>query len=90
MHRLTNRLGLSEYDREALLTEEDITTNQVKISLGQHIGAKAVSLVKKKELVHLGTVIAKAEDGKLSLPVHASISGEILEVNDNFIIIKAL
>ncbi|MGB8453552.1 MAG: 4Fe-4S dicluster domain-containing protein [Anaerocolumna sp.] len=88
MERLTARLGLKEYDVEAPLNEKEVFTNQVKINLSQHIGVKALAVVGKNDLVNQGDVIAQAEEGKLSLPVHASISGEITEVNDRFIIIK--
>ncbi|QHQ61857.1 NADH-quinone oxidoreductase subunit J [Anaerocolumna sedimenticola] len=90
MERLTARLGLVEYDVDAPLDEKDIAAGQVKISLSQHIGAKALAVVKKNDLVNRGDIIAKAEDGKLSASVHASISGEIIEVNDRFVIIKSI
>ncbi|WMJ88678.1 4Fe-4S dicluster domain-containing protein [Anaerocolumna sp. MB42-C2] len=90
MERLTARLGLLEYDVDAPLDEKDVAASQVKISLSQHIGAKALAVVKKNTLVNRGDMIAKAEEGKLSASVHASISGEIIEVNDSFIIIKSI
>lgn len=87
MKRLTSRLGLEEYNREAPLSDVLVSPKQVKISLSQHIGAQARSIVNKNDSVHQGDVIAVAEEGKLSLPIHASISGKILEVNDKFIVI---
>ena len=89
MGRLNARLGLNEYNIDAPLKEDEVLINQVKIKLNQHIGAKAVAVVNIKDIVRTGDVIAQAEDGKLSIPVHASISGEVLEVNENFIIIKS-
>ncbi|WFR55165.1 SLBB domain-containing protein [Anaerocolumna sp. AGMB13025] len=89
MDRLTKRLGLKQYDVNAPLDDKDLMVNQVKINLNQHIGAKAVPLVHKNDFVSKGDVIAQAEKDKLSLPVHASITGEIIEVNDKFVIIKA-
>ncbi len=89
MERLTARLGLKEYDVAALLVDNEICPKSVKISLGQTIGMKAKPVVSKSDYVKQGDLIAAAEEGKLSLPVHASITGEILEVNENFIIIKA-
>ncbi len=89
MERLTARLGLKEYDVDAPLDEKEVTVDQVKINLSQHIGAKALAAVKKNDIVNQGDVIAQADDGKLSIPVHASISGEIIEVGDRFIIIKS-
>ncbi len=89
MDRLTARLGLKGYDVEAPLDEKEVFTNQVKISLSQHIGAKAMAVVGKRDMVNRGDVIARAEEGKLSISVHASISGEVAEVNDKFIMIRA-
>ena len=56
----------------------------------QHIGAPAKPLVKAGDYVEAGQLIAEPADG-LSLPVHASISGKVLEANDKFIMVdKAL
>ncbi len=90
MGRLIARLGLKEYDVDAPLDEKDVVTNQVKINLSQHIGAKALAVVKKNELVKRGDTIAQAEEGKLSIPVHASIDGKIIEVNDRFVMIESV
>lgn len=89
MGRLTARLGLNKYNIDAPLKEDEVFINQVKIKLNQNIGAKAVAVVNIKDTVSRGDVIAQAEEGKLSIPVHASISGEVIEVNENFIIIKS-
>ncbi|ROR29089.1 Na+-translocating ferredoxin:NAD+ oxidoreductase RnfC subunit [Mobilisporobacter senegalensis] len=89
MERLTSRLGLKAYNVEAPLTETEVIPKQVKILLNQHIGPKAEPVVNKKDMISKGDVIAAAEEGKLSLPIHASISGEILEVNDKYIIINS-
>ncbi len=89
MQRLIARLGLSEYDVKAPVTELEYKPKQVRIKLAQHIGAKAVPVVSKDEIVQEGQLIAMAQEGKLSLPVHASIAGKVLEVNDNYIIINA-
>lgn len=88
MERLTTRLGLKKYDVPAPLTDLEVNPKQVKISLSQNIGVKAKAIVKKGDVLVQGDMIAAAEEGKLSLPVHASISGEVVETNDNYIIIK--
>ncbi|HHV11749.1 MAG TPA: NADH-quinone oxidoreductase subunit J [Clostridiales bacterium] len=89
MERLISRLGLSEYNVDAPLTEETIPAKQVRIKLNMHIGAGAVPVVHKGDIVQPGDLIAKAEEGKLSLPVHASIAGEVLEINDMEILVRA-
>lgn len=85
MERLTSRLHLDEYNVDAPLTEEEIKVSQVKINLSQHIGVKAIPVVNRGDLVNKGDIIGREEEGKLSIPVHASISGKVLEVNETFI-----
>ena len=87
MERLIARLDLSDYNLDSLVIEATDAPTKVKIELSQHIGAKAVPVVKKDDTVIIDQVIAVAEDGKLSLPVHTGVSGKIREVNENFIII---
>jgi Na+-translocating ferredoxin:NAD+ oxidoreductase RnfC subunit len=89
MERMITRLGLAEYNVDAPMIEEKVSAKQVRIKMNMHIGAKAVPIVHKNDTVQQGDVIAVAEEGKLSLPVHASISGIVLEVNDSQIIIRA-
>ncbi len=88
MERLTARLGLKAYDIAAPLSEFELKPVSVKIKLSQHIGAKAIPVVQKADYVKQGDLIAAGEEGKLSLPVHASMEGKIVEVNDNYIIIN--
>ena len=87
--RLTERLGLSKYNFPAPLVETDIPAKQVKILLSQHIGAPAEAVVKVKDKVKAGQVIGVGADDKLSVSVHASISGTVIDVNDKYITIKA-
>lgn len=88
--RLKARLGLSKYDNAALLTSRQISPKRVKILLSQHIGAPAVCCVALGQRVSKGDVIAEAAEGKLSVFIHASVSGEICEITDKYIIIKSL
>jgi electron transport complex protein RnfC len=52
---------------------------RVFIPLQQHTGAPAKALVKKGDTVKTGQVIGEAS-GFISLPVHASISGKVVDV----------
>lgn len=88
MERLIKRLGLHNYDLDAPIVDEDVSINQVKISFGQHIGAKPKAIVKRGDKVYAGEKIAVAEEGALSMPIHASISGVIKDINTEFIIIN--
>jgi Na+-translocating ferredoxin:NAD+ oxidoreductase RnfC subunit len=89
MGRLLGRLGLSQYNVEAPLKDELAQTTRVKIYLNQHIGAPSVPVVRKQDRVKKGEVIAVGAEGKLSVPVHASMDGEVLEVTERFILLKA-
>lgn len=89
MERLTARLGLAEYNKEAPLQDYLLSADTVKIKLSQHIGAKALPVVKAGEIVKAGARIAEAEDKKLSLPVHTGTEGKVVEVSDEYILIKS-
>ncbi len=85
--RLTERLGLEQYDVGAPLTEREWETGTVRILLSQHIGAPAVACVSAGERVQAGQVIANAADG-LSVNIHTSISGEVKKVTGKWIEVK--
>lgn len=87
--RLTARLGLSAYDKPALLASEDVKPASVKIMLGQCIGVPASACVKVGDTVSAGDVVGTAAEGKLSMPIHASISGKVAEVADKYVVIRA-
>lgn len=87
MQRLTARLNLTNYNKDANLNERKINTNRVKIMMSQHIGAPAVPVVKKGDIVRAGDVIGKAKENALSVNIHASIGGKAVEVNEKYIVI---
>ena len=85
--RLTARLGLLEYEVEAPLQDTLQRAGRVKINLSQHIGAPARALVKTGDPVQAQQVIAEAAEG-LSVSIHASISGRVVEVTDRYIVLS--
>ena len=87
VHRLMARLGLLPYNVAAPFEEGEHLVKRVKIPMSQHIGAPAVPIVVQGEKVEKGQKIAEAKDG-LSVPVHSSISGTVLKVNEREIIIE--
>lgn len=87
--RLTARLGLAKYNFPAPLVETEIPAKKVKILLSQHIGAPAQALVKPKDKVKKGQLIASVADDKLGVSIHSSITGTVVEVNEKYIVIKA-
>ncbi|MGI6677702.1 MAG: 4Fe-4S dicluster domain-containing protein [Dehalobacterium sp.] len=87
--RLKTRLGLDDYDSSPPLRFADIFPEKVEIPLNQHIGIPAEPIVKKGDVVEKGYLIGKIpEEGKLSSNYHASISGRILEVTEESIVIN--
>lgn len=87
--RLTARLGLSSYDKPAPIAKDTVKVSSVKIMLGQCIGVPAAAAVSVGDAVHAGDVVGTAAEGKLSMPVHASISGTVAEVTDKYVVIRA-
>jgi electron transport complex protein RnfC len=55
--------------------------SQAVIPLSQHIGAPAQALVKKGDVVRVGTLIAKA-GGFVSAAIHSSVSGTVNKIEE--------
>lgn len=87
-HRLLLRLGLAGYDLPAPLTKCPVPIKEVKLLLRQNIGAPCTAAVSAGEQVILGQQLAAPPEGALGACLHASITGKITAVTDNFITIK--
>lgn len=87
--RLETRIGLGTYHAKSLLDDKVRKVTKVVISLNQHIGVPSVPIVEIGQEVDRGELIAKSADGALSVPVHSSITGKVIEITNKFIIIKA-
>ncbi|MGN1129649.1 MAG: SLBB domain-containing protein [Candidatus Flemingiibacterium sp.] len=87
--RLTARLGLTAYDKPAPISDAEVKPSSVKVMLSQSIGVPASAAVKPGDKVSVGDVIGTAAEGKLSMPVHASISGTVTEVTPKYVVIHA-
>lgn len=83
-NRLEMRLGVHQYNKEAPLDNQVVYADEVKILLSQHIGAPAVAVVGIGDYVKAGQLIAQAADG-LSVNIHASIEGQVVEATDKYI-----
>ena len=86
--RLTARLGLEKYDAKAPLIEELVETEIVKISMRQHIGAPATPCVTKGDKIERGTMIGSVSAESLGACIHASMSGTVLDVNNDYVTIR--
>ncbi len=84
VHRLASKLGLTKYDVPAPFDDELKASAQVRIPLSQHIGAPAKAVVKKGDRISAGQMIAEPAEG-LSVGIHASIDGTVLNVTDKYI-----
>ena len=58
-----------------------LTPATVTVPMSMHIGASARPVVKVGDLVKVGTLIGEAT-GKVSVPVHASVSGKVTKVTE--------
>lgn len=80
----TFRIGGIHPPENKLSTGKHITglalPKQVIIPLGQHIGAPAQAVVKKGDVVKVGTLIAKA-GGFVSANIHSSVSGKVNKID---------
>ena len=62
------------------LPVRDFTADTVCILMGMHLGAPSSPCVQKGDYVRLGQLIGEPV-GPLGLPVHASVSGEVIDVS---------
>lgn len=88
--RLTSRIGLSQYDQKAQWDEITLIPSRVTISTSQHIGKKAKVLVQAGDQVEVGSLIAQMDQGGISANIHASVTGKVLCVQEDQIIIESL
>jgi Na+-translocating ferredoxin:NAD+ oxidoreductase RnfC subunit len=89
LDRLVSRVAVKKYQTNAPLDNQLIDGfKQVNIKTRQHIGAPAKPIVKFGDRVDKGQLIAEAVKG-LSVNIHASISGIVIEVDNDHIVIKA-
>lgn len=86
--RLIARIGLTEFDKPAPMTNVNFQPQYLTIALRQHIGAPAIPVVAVGERVQAGQMIGKIPDNSLGASVHASLAGTVMEITDNSIVIK--
>lgn len=86
--RLITRIGLDDYNVKAPYIEHDFVPQQVTLPLSQHIGAPAESIVTVGDIVKKGQCIATAKAGALSVPIHASMAGKVVHIDERMITIS--
>lgn len=87
--RLMARMGITKYDVDAPLYEQDFTASYVRIPLKMHVGASSVPVVKMGDKVNKGQLVADIPEKSLGARIHASISGKVCAVSDQYIEIRA-
>lgn len=86
--RLIARLGVSEYDVPAPMVDKPLSTNRVRIALRMGVGAPSVPNVAVGDKVRKNQLIADIAEKKLGVKMHASISGTVTEITEDYIEIR--
>ncbi|MGH4120548.1 4Fe-4S dicluster domain-containing protein [Clostridium sp.] len=86
--RLVARLGLHDFDKPAPMMKVEIKPELVHIATRQHVGAPTLTVVSVGDHVKLGQLIGKIPEGSLGAAIHASISGTVLECENDFITLR--
>ncbi|MEY7999057.1 4Fe-4S dicluster domain-containing protein [Clostridium sp. Mt-5] len=84
--RLISRLALNKYMSQKFEEGQEINPQKISIPLRQGIGAPADPIVKVGDKIEKGQMIAQIEEGKMGSNIHASINGEVVEINQNIVI----
>jgi len=85
--RLVRRLELADYAQtKAEFRECELSVNRLYIPLSQHIGRPAVAVVKVGDRVSKGQLIGQPAPDALSVAVHASRDGIVVEVGESIVI----
>lgn len=87
-HRLVNRLGLHAFDVPAPMKKCDTEIKEVKLLLRQCIGAPCLAVVKTGDKVIEGQIVGEPPKEALGTCLHASITGKVTAVTDNYITIS--
>lgn len=88
LRQLMKRLGIEEYNHPSKFNQKKCEPKRVTISLSQHIGMPAQSIVQVGDTVKCGQCIGEIPDGKLGARIHASIDGVVKKIGDSIIIEK--
>lgn len=86
--RLIARLGISEYDVPAPMQAKALTADCVRIALRMGVGAPSIPTVSVGDKVRKNQLIADIAEKKLGVKMHASISGTVTQITDDYIEIR--
>lgn len=88
LKQLMKRLDLTRFDSKTPFRNDIPAPENVKIYLKQHVGAASVPVVNTGDIVQKGDLIAEIPENQLGANIHASISGMVTHVSNDFIRIK--
>ena len=86
--QLMTRLGVSQYDSHAEFVAKTVDPPRVAIPLKQHTGIPAEPIVQIGHKVHKGQLIAQVPTDKLGANIHASISGTVIGITQELMIVE--
>ena len=86
--RLIARLGLSDFDCSAALSQKEYKPEFLSVQTSQHIGAPALPTVAIGDEVTRGQLIGVIPEGSLGATIHASLDGKVIDVQKNAIVIE--
>lgn len=85
--RLIDRLGIEKYNVPAPMIQDIFSSKKVCIPLKMHIGAPSIPIVQVGQKVTKGDLIADIPEKALGAKIHASITGTILAISQDSIVI---
>ena len=86
--RLIRRYQLTQYDRHDLPLSRMPDPHVVRLWLKQAFGAPSEPVVKAGKSVKAGDLVARIPEGELGANLHASITGKVAAVDDEYITIE--
>ncbi|GAA0076537.1 4Fe-4S dicluster domain-containing protein [Clostridium sp. CTA-5] len=86
--RLIARLGLKEFDKPAPMVDELIESETIYIKTQQHVGAPSKCCVHIGQHVGAGEIIGQIPEKSLGATIHSSISGTVIQIENEFIAIR--
>ncbi|MCX7765594.1 MAG: 4Fe-4S dicluster domain-containing protein, partial [Candidatus Sumerlaeia bacterium] len=88
--RIKARLDISRWERAIIKFEEfpETEIRKLVLPLRQHIGAICKPVVKRRDKVKKGMVVAEVAPANLGVPLHSPVNGVITEINDDKIVIQ--
>lgn len=86
--RLIARLGLTDFDKPAPMTEVTVNPEIVYIARRPHVGAPASPIVSVGDHVEVGQMIGEIPEKSLGATIHSSITGTVTAIEKDYIAVR--